>query len=174
VLEGAKASPRQRLNHNFHLDAEDNPHRFLNVFVRGSYVPPHRHRDPPKAESFVVLRGQVVVITFDDDGAVTAAHVLGDGDHPTGIDLLPGVWHTITAVSDHAVCFEVKPGPYDPSNDKELAPWAPAEGAPEAADYLATLLAEIDSDPPGGGAGDTIPAPPPGEGSGGGATDPEP
>lgn len=157
MLEGAKRSPRLRLNHNFHLDAEDNPHRFLNVFVRGTYVPPHRHRDPPKAESFVVLRGQVVVMTFDDDGEITGTHVLGDGDHPTGVDLLPGVWHTITALSDHAVCFEVKPGPYDPSDDKELAPWAPPEGDPEAPAYLAELMANVPSPSP-----DTIPAPPPG------------
>lgn len=141
VLEGARASSRQRLNHNFHLGPDDNPHRFLNVFVRGSYVPPHRHQEPPKAESFVVLRGQVVVITFDDAGDVREAHVLGGEGRPTGIDLLPGVWHTISALSEHAVCFEVKPGPYDPGNDKELAPWAPPEGDPAAAAYLETLLA---------------------------------
>ena len=27
---------------------EDNPHRFLNVMVRGTYIIPHRHCDPPQ------------------------------------------------------------------------------------------------------------------------------
>jgi len=32
-----------------------------------------------------------------------------------------------------------KPGPYNPATDKDVAMWAPEEGTPEAADYLANL-----------------------------------
>jgi hypothetical protein len=57
-----------------------------------------------------------------------------------GIDLAPGVWHTLCCVSPTAICYEVKAGPYDAATDKEFAPWAPREGQPEAAQYLEELL----------------------------------
>ena len=142
VLEGAHASARRRLNHNFHLGAEDNPHRFLNVFLRGTYCAPHRHVDPPKSETFLCVRGHIGVLVFDDAGEVTGRHHLGEG-HALGIDLLPGVWHTVVALSDEAVCFEVKPGPWDPATDKDFAPWAPREGDAEAKAYLERLEAQL-------------------------------
>ena len=44
--------------------AADNPHRFLNVMAKGTYIAPHRHLDPRKAESFLVLRGEVAFFIF--------------------------------------------------------------------------------------------------------------
>ncbi|MBV9744787.1 MAG: WbuC family cupin fold metalloprotein, partial [Acidobacteriia bacterium] len=59
-----------------------------------------------------------------------------------GIDVAPGVWHTILARSARVICFEVKPGPWDPASDKDFAPWAPAEKDPAAAGYLEKLIAD--------------------------------
>jgi len=140
LLEQARESPRLRTNHNFHLSMEDNPHRFLNVMVRGTYVTPHRHCDPPKSESFLVLAGEVGFFAFDDSGRVAKALMLGRD--PVGIDIQPGVWHTLAVLSDTAICYEVKPGPYAAANDKDFAPWAPREGDPSASDYLARLLSQ--------------------------------
>jgi cupin fold WbuC family metalloprotein len=154
VVEQARHSPRRRMNYNFHAGNEDNPHRFLNVFLEGSYVQPHRHKSAPKAESFIVLRGHMVAMVFDDSGAVVSGHILGPGPYvgrvpvrvgsgvvAHGIDLAPGLWHTVAALTPVAVCYEVKPGPWDAATDKEMAPWAPAEGSPDAAEYLRALLA---------------------------------
>ena len=140
VAELAARSPRRRMNHNFHTGPEDNPHRFLNVLLRGTYVRPHRHIDPPKAEAFLVLEGRAAILIFDDAGAVTESHLLG-GD-TIGIDLSPGIWHSIVALSDTVVCFEVKPGPWIPATDKDFAPWAPKEGEAEVEEYLAELVAQ--------------------------------
>ena len=140
VLDKARRSTRLRANHNFHSGAEANPQRFLNVLVEGTYIAPHRHRDPPKTESFLVLEGCVAVLCFDDNGAITDRYLVGSGSDAKGIDLPAGVWHTIAAVTPHAVCFEVKPGPWDPATDKEFASWAPMEGDPGAPAYLASLL----------------------------------
>jgi cupin fold WbuC family metalloprotein len=140
VRRKAELSARRRMNYNFHGSAEENPHRFLNVMMRGSYVRPHRHADPAKAESWVVLEGAVKLFTFDDSGRVSGAWVLTHGGEQVGIDLSAGVWHTVVVLSDRATVFEVKPGPYDAATDKEFAAWAPAEGAPEAAGYLERLL----------------------------------
>jgi cupin fold WbuC family metalloprotein len=154
VLEKAQASPRLRANHNFHAGSQDNPHRFLNVLTFGTYVAPHRHKAPPKPESFLVLEGYVAFMIFDDTGAVQQTLIIGSGPLPEripssaathaparGIDVAPGVWHTLAALTPHAVCYEVKPGPWDPATDKEFAPWAPQEGDAGAPDYLRKLLA---------------------------------
>jgi cupin fold WbuC family metalloprotein len=145
LAKSAAASPRRRMNHNFHSGPTDNPHRFLNVLLRGTYIRPHRHSNPPKAETFLVLEGSAEVILFDDRGTVTARHRLG-ADSPEGrlwgVDIPAGVWHTILPRTSRAVCFEVKPGPWEPSTDKEFADWAPAEDDPAAAAYSQRLLEE--------------------------------
>ncbi|HNJ66332.1 MAG TPA: WbuC family cupin fold metalloprotein [Turneriella sp.] len=139
LTERAKASERQRTNHNFHQSFEENPNRFLNVMVKGTYVTPHRHTTPPKSESFVVLRGQLLFITFDDDGGLQTVTRLSNTDN-YGIDIEPGIWHSIIVESDTAICFEVKPGPYAPANDKDFAPWAPREGEADCDEYADDLL----------------------------------
>jgi len=140
----ASASPRRRMNHNFHSGPADNPHRFLNILLRGTYIRPHRHSAPPKPEAFLVLEGAADVILFDDGGSVTARYRLG-ADSPEGrlwgVDLPAGVWHTVLPRTARAVCFEVKPGPWEPASDKEFAMWAPREDDPAAAEYCEGLLA---------------------------------
>ena len=141
----AAASPRRRMNHNFHQAPEDNAHRLLNVLLKGAYVRPHRHTTPPKSETFLVLEGQADAILFDDQGQITARYPLGaetPAGHVWGVDIPAGAWHTVVTRSARAVCFEVKPGPWDPSTDKEWAPWAPSEDSPAAAEYYRTLLQE--------------------------------
>jgi cupin fold WbuC family metalloprotein len=141
LIEQARKSPRLRTNHNFHQSMDDNPHRFLNVMVRGTYITPHRHLDPPKAESFLVLRGEIAFFLFDDSGAVTRTEILGR--EKMGIDIASGVWHTLAVLTPEAVCYEVKPGPYSAANDKDFAPWAPREGDPSASEYLERLAASV-------------------------------
>ena len=142
TLARARSSPRGRQNHNLHPSLADNLHRFINAWTRGSYAAPHRHLAVPKAESFVVLRGELALFIFDDAGKVIEAHVLGRNG-VVGADVAPGVWHTATALTETAICFEVKPGPYDAATDKEFAPWAPREGDVAAAAYLAGLVSAL-------------------------------
>ncbi len=138
----AAAVPRLRTNHNFHANLEENPHRFLNVMRRRTYVTPHRHLDPPKSETFVILRGEIAFFVFDDRGEVTRCEILTEPSRGDccGIDLGPGIWHSLAVLSESAICFEVKPGPYSAANDKDFAPWAPREGEPGCQAYLDGLL----------------------------------
>jgi cupin fold WbuC family metalloprotein len=142
TVQQARSAPRLRKNHNFHANAEQNPHRFLNALVRGTYCPPHRHLNPPKSESFLALRGEVAFFLFDDHGRIEQAHVLGRAGL-LGVDVEPGVWHSIAALTETAVCYEVKPGPWDPATDKDFPAWAPREDDPRASAYLDGLLAEL-------------------------------
>ena len=149
TLERARQSPRLRTNFNFHGDdMEANPHRFLNVMLRDTYITPHRHLLPPKSESFLIIEGRVAFFTFAEDGQILRCDVLAGPAQAAGavvncgIDIAPGIWHTLVVLDEYAICFEVKPGPYRPADDKEFATWAPREGqaAPEeTAAYLQTL-----------------------------------
>ena len=142
TLARAKTSPRQRINHNFHSAPEDNPHRMLNAFVRGTYCPPHRHLTPPKAESFCGAARRAGGIRFRRCWCVDINLRYWARRLPRG-RYSPRRLHSVAPVSEVAVCFEVKPGPYDVATDKEFAPWAPGEGQPGADAYLARLMASV-------------------------------
>jgi cupin fold WbuC family metalloprotein len=135
-------SQRLRPNYNFHSGDEDNPHRFLNVMAHGTYVTPHRHLDPPKSETFLILEGKVGFFLFDDEGKVTMAEILG-GSSRLGVDIVAGVWHTLAVLTPVAVIFEIKPGPYLAVRDKDFPAWAPREGEPETAGFLEGLMSHL-------------------------------
>ena len=143
VSDAARASPRRRRNHNFHRQDGDACQRLLNAIEPGSYVRPHRHLDPAKDETIIVLRGRLGAVLFDESGAVTAAALLVPGGDCVGIDIPHGRYHTLFALEAGTVMFEAKAGPFLPLRAAELAPWAPAEGSPQAAAYLDALVARL-------------------------------
>lgn len=142
TIQKAQKSQRKRMNYNFH-ELHETYQRFLNVLCKGTYVRPHRHKEPPKAETFLVLEGEIAFFIFDDVGNIQSSIRLGYNHNNKGIDIQPGVWHSIVCVSEYAVCFEGKHGPYDPNTDKEFASWAPKENTLDAMEYLKTLEAHI-------------------------------
>ena len=114
----AKASPRLRMNLNFHQSLVDKCHRFLNAMEPGTVVPIHRH--PTKDESFVVLRGKVRVSTYNDDGTVLESVVLCREDGRLGVDIAKGVWHTVESLASGSVIFECKEGPFVPHEQEGI------------------------------------------------------
>jgi len=141
----ARESERQRDIHIFHTDGSDTLQRMLNALQPGTYVQPHRHNTPPKAESIVVLQGSVGFVPFGDDGKADTANwqLIDEASGCIGVDYRAGIWHTFFALAEDTVLFEVKPGPYDATTDKEFAAWAPAEGDAGALAYLADLEDEF-------------------------------
>jgi len=135
----AKTSTRRRKNRNFHESEADAAHRLLNAIEPGSYIMPHRHLDPSKDETMLVLRGRLGVLFFDADGQVTQTAVLAPDATACGVNIPHGVYHTVFACAPGTVFFEAKAGPYVPLGAAERAPWAPAEGAPEAEAYARSL-----------------------------------
>jgi cupin fold WbuC family metalloprotein len=146
VQATAKAShdsTRRRIIQPFHRSEQDTLHRMLNAMQPDSYIRPHRHLDPPKAEAWIVLQGAVVFLTFDEDGAIRDCVELRAFGSAFGVDLVPGVFHTLIAVEPDTVVYEVKTGPYSVSTDKAFAAFAPPEGTPEANRYLDHLRQEV-------------------------------
>jgi hypothetical protein len=64
-----------------------------------------------------------------------------------GVDLPCGVWHTVVSLEEGSVFYETKPGPYQPIQQMDLAPWAPEEGSLRAGDYLDQLKKMIGAQP---------------------------
>jgi len=139
AIEASRRSARRRIILPLHKAPADRLHRMLNAVQPGSYVRPHRHQRAGKAEAIVVLRGAIHFVAFREDGSLDRHFTLAAGSPDVGVDIEPAVYHTFFALQADTVVFEVKPGPYDAALDKEFAPWAPEEGSPAAADYLAGL-----------------------------------
>lgn len=137
LISQAADSPRKRSHYNVHESLSDVVQKLLVAATTQSYFRPHRHAE--KSEFALVLRGQFVVFSFDDHGNITGRQRIGEGCRVNGLELASNTWHCWLALSDDAVFFETKQGPYDPATASEFAPWAPAENTPEAATYLAML-----------------------------------
>ena len=110
VSEQAKASPRLRMNYNFHQSLDDKCHRFLNAVEPGTVVPIHKH--PTKDETFVILRGKVKVTTHNDDGSIIESVALCAEEGRYGVNIPKGVWHTLESLESGSCIFECKEGPF--------------------------------------------------------------
>lgn len=141
VVDEARTSPRGRRNFNLHPTDDHPAHRLLNAIEPGSYIAPHRHLAADKDESILVVRGSVAIVFFDDLGRETSRATLAAGGATIGVDVPHGAFHTLWALEPGTVFFEAKAGPYRPLLPEERAPWAPAEGTPEAQEWLRRLAA---------------------------------
>jgi cupin fold WbuC family metalloprotein len=93
-----------------------------------------------KDETFVLIRGRIGVIMFDEQGTVTEKALL----EPAGtvvLDLPHGRYHAAVSLEAGSIFFEAKAGPYIPITDAEKAGWAPEDGTAEVSAYLERLKA---------------------------------
>lgn len=140
ISEAARQAPRLRKNQNLHPSDQSSCHRLFNAIEPASYIPPHRHLAREKDETFVIVRGALGVVSFDEEGAVTATALLREGE-TVAVDIAHGVYHAAVSLKTGTIFFESKAGPYLPLSCEEKAPFAPEEGSPEAAPYLERLRA---------------------------------
>ncbi len=139
----AENSPRKRRNHNLHESYEDSVQRFLNALHPGTYVRPHRHPRSEDVEAVILLRGRALVVEFDDEGRIVD-HVFLDRDRGAfAVEVSPANWHTVMALEEKTVLFEVRNGPYVEENAKVFAQWAPEEGDPGTKAYMETILKRL-------------------------------
>lgn len=123
----ARRNPRLRANFNLHTKLDDPVQRFFNAMEPGTYVRPHRHTEDDKWELFLLVRGQAMVVLFDDAGAITERVVLSPDDNLL-VEIPDNTWHTVVALERDTILYESKRGPYIVLSDKDFAVWAPQEG----------------------------------------------
>ncbi len=140
VIEKAETSPRRRMNYNFHPQLDDPLQRMLNCLEPGTYIQPHKHEDPDKCEAFILLKGKVLVVEFDDEGNIVTHAFLKAGTGTYGAEIAPRVFHTIIPLEEGSVVYEIKNGPYSPLNDKNFARWAPKEGEERCQVYIEKII----------------------------------
>lgn len=111
VERKAEESPRRRMNFNLHDSLDAKAQRLINVLLPGTILPIHRHRHT--AETYVLLRGKMVVVFYNDMGAQVERHLLDPAVGKYGVHIPAGQWHTVEVIEPSAI-FEVKDGPYTP------------------------------------------------------------
>lgn len=117
VSEKARETDRLRMNDNLH-DALDAPaQRLLNALEVGTELPIHRHQHT--AETYILLRGKLAVVFYDDNKIETERVILNPKTEDYGVHIPIGQWHTIE-VLESSVIFEVKDGPYTPLGRSDI------------------------------------------------------
>lgn len=116
VTSEAVASPRLRMNYNLHDSLDAKAQRLINVLLPGTPLPIHRHRHT--AETYVILRGKMFVVFYNDLGAQTERYLLDPTQGNYGVQIPAGQWHGIEVIEPSAI-FEVKDGPYTPIQSED-------------------------------------------------------
>lgn len=140
----AASSKRKRKNYNFHKEPQARIQRMLNAMEPGTYVRPHKHEDPDKLEVFFCIKGRIAVIEWTEQGEIIRIEILDPLLGNYGVEVPARTWHSLVSLEAGSVAWEVKDGPYDPVDDKHFAPWAPAEGDPDAEVWLNDLIRKVD------------------------------
>jgi len=118
VTEQAKASDRLRMNYNLHDSLDAKAQRLLNALEPGTMLPVHRHRHT--AETYIVLRGSILVVFCDDRKSPIGEFVVSPEEGKYGIHIPAGQWHTFVVRESGTVIFEVKDGPYAPLQPEDI------------------------------------------------------
>lgn len=118
VTAQAKESPRLRMNYNFHASLEAKAQRLLNALEPGTVLPVHRH--PHTAETYLLLRGRIRVMFYNEAKEETESTVLDPLTGDYGVYIPAGQWHTLEVLESGSVLFEVKDGPYTPLGEDDL------------------------------------------------------
>jgi cupin fold WbuC family metalloprotein len=144
----AAQNARLRYHHGFHT--MDEPCHRLSIGMQpDTYIAPHCHLDPTKAETLLILKGRIGVLFFDEQGALTGKRLLEAGGECVGVDFPPGIFHSLVVLDKDTVIFECKAGPFCPLQDEEYGAWAPREGEQGTNEYRLWMAAQFKSLPLG-------------------------
>lgn len=140
LSEKARLAKKKRINHNFHPGNDAVLQRLLNALEPGTYVRPHKHENPDKNEVFIVLRGRILVVEYEDDGTIDDYVILDHTTENYATEIPPRRYHSMLSLENGTIAYEFKEGPYHPEIDKIFAPWSPEEGSPEVENFLNMIL----------------------------------
>ena len=118
VCQQATASPRLRMNHNFHNRLDAPAQRLINALQPGTELPIHRHRHT--AETYILLQGSLRVMFYNDDKTLAEEVTLSRDSGVLGVHIPAGQWHTLEVLEADTAIFEVKDGPYTPLQPDDM------------------------------------------------------
>lgn len=118
ISEQAQSNPRLRMNYNLHQNLDDEVQRLLNALEPGTQLPIHRH--PDTDETYILLRGKIRTLFYDNSGNLTKTIDLSPNEGAYGINIPAGQWHTLEVLEKGSIIFEVKKGPYKPLDNENI------------------------------------------------------
>lgn len=118
VTQQAKESFRLRMNYNLHDSFDSKAQRLFNALEPGTELPVHRHMHT--SETYIIVRGRVNVLFYNDDKQLCEKCELSPTDGRYGVHIPVGQWHTLEIQESGTVIFEVKDGPYTPLSPENM------------------------------------------------------
>lgn len=126
IIEGeAKASPRHRMNYDLRTQAmdedstwRDTSQRMLNVMMKDTVIPIHRHSET--SETVIILRGSGAEVTYDSEGKELERVTLRYGSECAAVQVPRNVYHTFIPHEDGTVIFEAKDRAYDTEKTEDF------------------------------------------------------
>lgn len=112
ISSKAQTNERLRMNYNLHDSLDSKVQRLLNALEPGSVIPIHRHTQTD--ETYIVIRGQIEVVIYDDDCNEIDRIILNHKEGKYGFHITKNQWHSVNVLAKNTVIFEVKEGPYTP------------------------------------------------------------
>ncbi|MDD3161177.1 MAG: WbuC family cupin fold metalloprotein [Bacteroidales bacterium] len=114
----ARKSPRLRMNLNLHDSLDAKAQRLFNALEPGTDLPIHRH--PHTAETYLLVRGKLRVMFYDDARNEISSTILDTQTGNYGIQIPAHQWHTLEVLESGTVILEVKDGPYTPLAEGDI------------------------------------------------------
>jgi cupin fold WbuC family metalloprotein len=145
TIARARNSPHRRARVLLHPGQEDSLHEMLIALPRESCDIPHINFKSGK--SFHIVRGEMAVMLFPDDGSEVLPCRLGASptDPRRMVRLNKPTWHTIIPMSDYVVFIETIIGPF---TGNRFAEWASNTNSAGWERFVASLRAIATSDAP--------------------------
>ncbi|OUR93618.1 hypothetical protein A9Q84_19305 [Halobacteriovorax marinus] len=140
LVDKARLSHNYRYRYCMHIDHNALIQEMVIAMTNKSYNRPHRH-PAGITESYHLIRGKLMVLFFDDSGAITKKVFL----HSEGNQLLrmnAPVYHMVISLCETSLYHETLTGPFDKDSVVEYADWAPEEGEEKGWIYLEKLKKE--------------------------------
>ncbi len=81
----------------------------LHAMEPGVQMPIHRHMHMD--QSYIILRGRIRVMFYDDSGAITQDFILCNAEGKYGLNIPMGQWHSLEVQEPNSVLFEANDGP---------------------------------------------------------------
>ena len=122
----ARNTNRKRVRLCCHSSMEEKVHEMVIVHPKNAYVRPHKHIN--KAESMIVLQGDVDYVTFDTRGNIEEVVSMSDVNSakPFYQSIRSEIFHTLLIRSEWLVFLEITEGPFN-KGDTIFAQWSPED-----------------------------------------------
>ncbi|ARJ43137.1 metalloprotein [Pantoea alhagi] len=123
LYQEAERSERKRSHFLLHKSHSETVQRLLIALVEGSFVEPHYHELANQWEMFIVMRGQLRIKLYDNQGNVVNDFIAGPELPVSVVEFQPGDIHSVECISEQALMMEIKEGPFNPEFAKTFPKW---------------------------------------------------